>query len=236
MPGGDLRLRLVGGLVLVACIASLRSLAVAVPVLGLVAALVLAGRPPPALWRRLLHVEGFMLVLFATLPFTVAGPALLAIGPLRASSAGLALAALVAAKASASVLVLMALVGDVEPVRIGAAMRSLHVPERLIRLFLVTARYAMLIRAEARRMHEAMRARAFTPRSNRHSWRSYGNLIGMLLVRALERAERVEEAMLCRGYAGRFPRPRLPAPTRVDWLGFAAVSGGGLVALMADRL
>ena len=81
-----------------------------------------------------------------------------------------------------------------------------------------------------------MRARGFRPRTSRHTWRSYGNLMGMLLVRALERAQRVEEAMLCRGYNGAFPYRPLPAPARRDWTRFGAITGGGLIALMVDRL
>ena len=36
-----------------------------------------------------------------------------------------------------------------------------------------------------------LRVRGFKPGSNRHTWRSLGYLVGMLLVRSLERAERV---------------------------------------------
>jgi cobalt/nickel transport system permease protein len=50
-----------------------------------------------------------------------------------------------------------------------------------------------------------MTARAFRPRTDRHTWRSLGWLVGMLLVRSFERAERVLGAMKCRGFTGRMP-------------------------------
>lgn len=229
----DLRLRLVAAFVAVACLSQLRTPAIAAA--ALIAALILWGRSPARTsWRRLLHVEGFVLLLFLTLPFTVTGTPLLTLGPLTASAEGVSRAVLVALKISAAMVLIGALLGDVEPSRLGGALRGLRVPEAIARLFVLTARYVGLIRDEARRLHEAMRARGFRPRTNRHTWRSYGNLIGMLLVRALERARRVEEAMLCRSYDGRFPYPALPAPTRRDWADFALVAGGGLLALAAD--
>ena len=39
---------------------------------------------------------------------------------------------------------------------------------------------------------------------NRHTYRAYGYLVGMLLVRSLDRSERIVAAMKCRGFRGRF--------------------------------
>ncbi|WP_246668903.1 cobalt ECF transporter T component CbiQ [Ancylobacter sp. TS-1] len=229
----DLRLRLAATFIAVACLSQLRTPAIAAA--ALLAALALWRTSPARVsWRRLLHVEGFVLLLFLTLPFTVAGTSLVSLGPLTASAEGLARAVLVALKISAAMMLITTLLGDVEPSRLGGALRGLRVPEAIARLFVLTARYVGLLRDEARRLHEAMRARGFRPRTNRHTWRSYGNLIGMLLVRALDRAQRVEEAMLCRGYDGRFPHATAPAPTRRDWAGFALVAGGGLLALAVE--
>lgn len=229
----DLRLRLVATFVAVACLSQLRSPAIAAAALAVALALWLAS-PARRHWHRLLHVEGFVLLLFLTLPFTVKGTPVFVLGPLAASAEGFARAALVALKMSAALLLVAALLGDLEPSRLGGALRGLRVPEPVVRLFVLTARYVGLIRDEARRLREAMRARAFRPRTDRHTWRSYGNLIGMLLVRALDRARRVEEAMACRGYDGRFPYAPLPAPALRDWAGFVLLAGGGMLALAMD--
>jgi len=37
-----------------------------------------------------------------------------------------------------------------------------------------------------------------------HTYRTYAYVIGMLLVRAASRAQRVHQAMLCRGFKGTF--------------------------------
>jgi cobalt/nickel transport system permease protein len=49
-----------------------------------------------------------------------------------------------------------------------------------------------------------MHARGFRLRSDRHSYHSIGNLLGMLLVRSFHRAQQIEAAMRCRGYQGHF--------------------------------
>ena len=227
----DVRLRLIATLLLVVVLSQLPSLVPALAGLVLASLLALTARLPAHLWRRILHVELFVVLLVVTLPFAVAGTPVFALGPLVASTEGIARAALVACKVTAAVLTLMGLLGGIAPERIGAALHALKLPEPLVRLFLLTVRYLSLIRSEARRLHDAMRARAFTPRSNRHTWRSYGYLIGMLLVRALDRAQRVEEAMRCRGFSGRFPHAALPTPAVRDWAGFALIAAlaGALV-------
>lgn len=232
----DLRLRIVAVFAVIVCLSALRSPLVAA--LALVAVLIAAGLSGPRAlpWHRLLHLEAFLILLFATLPFTVAGQPLFTLGPLTATHEGVRRAVLILCKVSASALILAALLGDVEPARLGAALRGLRVPETMVRLFVMTVRYLGLLRDEARRLHEAMRARGFRAGSNRNTWRAYGNLIGMLLVRALDRAERVEEAMRCRGYDGHFPHLATPRPTGRDWTGFAMLLGFGLLVTGIDRL
>lgn len=236
MIPADLRLRLLAAVLLVLAASQLAHLGPALAALALALILALAARPGRALWRRLRHVEGFVALLLLTLPFTMPGTPLFSLGPLGASLEGLARAALLAAKVSTAALVLLALLGTVEPIRLGAALHALRLPEPLVRLFVLTLRYLGLIGDEARRLREAMRARAFRARTDRHTWRSFGNLIGMLLVRALDRARRIEEAMRLRGFSGRFPHAALAAPTARDWTGFALLTGLATTTLLFDRL
>lgn len=189
-----------------------------------------------ALAHRLVHVEGFMLVLFAVLPFAIPGDPLLSIGPLTATEQGVLRAVTIALKVNTAVLSIFALLSALNLVRLGRAMAGLGVPLSFVTLFLLTARYIGVFQAETGRLREAMRARAFVARSNWHTWRTLGNLAGMMLVRSLERAERVHEAMRCRGYAGRFPMAPTEAFGRLD----AAFGMGAALAVMglilADRL
>jgi cobalt/nickel transport system permease protein len=163
-------------------------------------------RPPWAsVLRRLLAMDGLMLLVLASLPFAVPGEPLMHWGGLVASREGLLQALAIAAKANAILLMLMALVGSIPTVTLGHALQRLHVPATLAHLLLFTVRYLDVLGAEYARLRRAMTARAFRPRTDRHTWRSLGWLVGMLLVRSFERAERVLAAMKCRGFTGRMP-------------------------------
>ena len=100
-------------------------------------------------------------------------------------------------------LTLLSLVGTLEASTLGHTLARLKVPEKLVHLLLFTVRYLDVISREYKRMRKAMKARAFVPKNNLHTWRSFGYLVGMLLVRSLERSERIFDAMKCRGYCGK---------------------------------
>lgn len=225
------RARLLSALVLIIATVSLRDITVQGAALGLALILaLLSGQAVKPLLHRLAHVEGFMALLLLMLPFTVPGPPLASLGPLTVSAEGLLRALGIALKVNAAVLLGFALLGAVEPVRLGHAARRLGVPVRLVQLFLFTTRYIDLFRDEIRRRREAMRARAFVRRTSLHSFRSYGNLAGMVLVRALEKAARVEEAMRCRAFDGRLPA------IGIDDRGRGEIAGPGLALLAGAAL
>ena len=232
---GDLRLRLPAVLWVLLAIGQITGLPAAlVAAMAVLALYPLTGTPLRP--GRLLHLEAALLLLFLTLPFTVPGTELYSLGPLSASAEGLTRAGILAAKVTASVLLLTLAFGQTEPAHLGAALHSFRVPDTLIRLLLTTARYLGLIRGEALRLTEAMRARGFRPGTNRHTWQSYGWLLGMLLVRALDRAERVEDAMRARGFSGRFPAPDLPRLAARDLAAAACLAITATLLTLWDRL
>ena len=126
---------------------------------------------------------------------------------------------------------LLALVGDLDPVVIGHALHRLRMPTVLVQLLQFTVRYVGLIDAELDRTRIAMRARGFVPGTNWHTYRSLGYALGMLLVRSLERAERVLCAMKCRGFSDRFPVLDTLHFRRID-AGLAALTMLALTGLL----
>jgi cobalt/nickel transport system permease protein len=87
---------------------------------------------------------------------------------------------------------------------LGHAMHELRVPNKLVHLFFFTYRYIHVIHREYTRLTNAAKIRGFRPRTNMHTYRTFACLVGMLLVRSCERAQRVHHAMLCRGFKGAF--------------------------------
>lgn len=232
----DPRIRLVVAIVFIIGVISLKT--IAWQALGLAAAVglvALARLPLAAMRHRLLHVEGFMLAVLVLLPLTVPGHPILAVGPVSISEAGMVRALAIALKVNAAVLATFALLASLEPVRLGRAAAQLGVPHKLVHLFLFVVRYVGVFQAETNRLLEAMRARGFVAGSNLHTWRTFGNLAGLMLVRSLDRAERVEEAMRCRGFSGRLPPVAQALMTRADYA-FAAMAGLlVIVAVAGDR-
>ncbi|MCW8883684.1 MAG: cobalt ECF transporter T component CbiQ [Motiliproteus sp.] len=201
----DPRLRVILALLLALVTVNLSGLAI----LGflLISALSLAlsaGIPFSHLLKRLLAFEGFMLLVLLFVPFSIAGDSILQLGPFAASEQGLERAITIVLRANTVVIGLLALLGTMEPEVLGHSLAKLKLPEKLVHLFLLTIRYIGVLYDEYQRLRQAMRARAFVAGSNRHSWRSFGWLIGMLLVRSLQRSQRILGAMKCRGFHGQF--------------------------------
>lgn len=186
--------------------------------------------------RRVLAVDGFIILTLIMLPFTTPGEPLLTVWGLDASREGLAHAMVIALKANAVILALLALVGTLDEARLGHALGRLGVPSRLVQLFLMTVRYIEVLHQEYQRLRLAMRARGFRPRTDRHTLRSLGYLVGMLLVRSLERSERVLAAMKCRGFTGRFPLLDDLRTRPADWVFAVLALAAGAALVTADRL
>ncbi|MEI8395596.1 MAG: energy-coupling factor transporter transmembrane component T, partial [Rhodospirillaceae bacterium] len=146
-------------------------------------------------------------------------------------------AAEIALKANAVVLVMLALPGSLEPTELGRALYGLRCPAKLVHLLLFTVRYLDLAGLEYQRLRTAMKARGFQMKCSLHCWRSVGYLFGMLLIRSLERSERVVDAMRCRGFRGHLPPPSTSRAVTHHDRGFALASlVAGIVLVTLERL
>ena len=171
--------------------------------------------------RRLIPVNLFILFLWFFLPFTVAGHPVFSLGPFVATSEGFLYATEISLKSNAIVIALVALIASTPILTLGHAMHSLRIPEKIVHLFLFTYRYIFVIHREYLRLMDAIRVRGFVPGTNMHTYKTFAYLVGMLLVRSSERAERVHNAMRCRGFNGRFYSLSQFSlkPVDVFWLG-----------------
>lgn len=166
--------------------------------------ILLARWPWRNLVKRLSVVNFFLLFMWLILPFSFSSPGRVVAswGFLEVTREGVDLALLLTVKANAILIAVIALLGTSPLFVLAAAGRKLGLPEKLVGLFLLTTRYFEVIFLEFQKLRLAMRARGFEARLNLHTCRSFANLIGSLLVRSFDRADRVHRAMLCRGYTG----------------------------------
>ncbi len=227
----DPRGRIVAAVLLSIVVATANQLAVLAGALAVtLVALGLSGLSVSAVLRRLLPLNLLMLLLAAVLPLTTDGVPRFEVGPLGFSENGLLLALRIALKGNAIVLTLLVLLGSVDATTLGHALNHMRVPDKLTHLLLFTVRYLDVLHREYQRLRAAMKLRGFRPQMNRHTYRTYGYLVGMLLVRSFDRSERIVAAMKCRGFRGRFYLLDHFAFSRCDAV-FGVVSGLVLATL-----
>jgi cobalt/nickel transport system permease protein len=81
-------------------------------------------------------------------------------------------------------------------------LRTVGVPDVVVATLAFMYRYTFVLWDELDKMRVARRARTFGKAGFWFRWKTGAQLIGMLLIRAMERAERVHGAMCARGWDG----------------------------------
>ena len=157
-----------------------------------------------AVLKRIIWVNAFILLLWVLLPFTFSGDVLARAGSFNIYRPGVVLAAQITLKSYAILLAFIALIATMSFATLGHALYRLRVPEKIVHLLMMTYRYVFVIEQEFLRLLRAAKIRGFQPGTNSNTYRTYSYVIGMLFVRAAARAERVHQAMLCRGFKGKF--------------------------------
>jgi cobalt/nickel transport system permease protein len=154
--------------------------------------------------NKMVIVNALILLLWLVLPLTFNGKLLTRIGPFAVYLPGVILAAQITLKSNAILLAFIALVSTMSLATLGHTLHRLKVPTKMVYLLLMTYRYIFVIEQEYQRLIRAAKMRGFQPGTNANTYRTYAYVIGMLFVRAAARAERVHQAMLCRGFKGKF--------------------------------
>ncbi len=192
-----------------------------------------SGLPARMVFRRLAVLNSFLVVLGVVLALTAPSAAPRTLGRAAYSPEGCDAAVRIAVRANAMVLAAMSLLSTLSASTLAHALQHLRVPQKLTQLLIFTIRYIDVLRREQQRLRAAMKVRGFRPRSNLHTYRTYGYLAGMLLVRGVARSERIVAAMKCRGFRGRFFVLDHFAASRADaaFAVFAALSLCGIAWL-----
>lgn len=176
------------------------------PAVALAVSLCLVGiarLPLSAVVRRLLVVNLFTLFLWVSLPLTYGGEVAFRLGPLALSHEGILLAARITLKTNAIVLAIIPLVATSTIADIGSALDKLRFPKKISFLLLYSYRYIFVIHQEYTRLLRAAQMRSFSPGTNMHTYKTFAHLFGMTLVKSYNRAQRVHQAMILRGFNGR---------------------------------
>jgi cobalt/nickel transport system permease protein len=182
--------------------------------LGLVAIVVAT----PIVWWPLLAAElAVVLVVYAAarLPWAYLAVRLASLSPFLLLLAvgiplshgldrGWDLAAQLLARSLLSLAVMITLVATTPFHALLSALARLGVPQVLIAILAFMYRYMFVLVDELEKMRRAKLSRTFYP-SLWWEVRLMANFVGILFVRAFERAERVHAAMCARGWTGQMP-------------------------------
>ena len=96
--------------------------------------------------------------------------------------------------------------------RLGAGLERLGLPHIFVTQLLFLYRYLFVVAQEGGRMVRSVKVR--TVGAGAMPLRVYGSLVGHLLLRSMDRADRVHRAMMARGFDGEV---RLAQPGRFGW-------------------
>lgn len=172
--------------------------------------------------KRIILVNGFTLFIWLTLPFTYkTGHQWLAYSP-----EGLRITLLITIRTNAAVFFMISLLGTASITELVFAMHRWKIPEKLSLLFLFSYRYLFLLYDEYLRLKRSISLRGFVPGNNRHTYKTFGSLLGMTLVKSWNRAARVEQAMALRGYQGKLP---VQESFNLSWKPFLLSAGSLLI-------
>lgn len=174
----------------------------------------------------------FLLAMALVLPFFSGNTVLVQLGPISLKQEGSLTIVMIAAKLLCIIAVVAVLFASTPMTNLVGAMRSLGLPSLLGDMLLFTHRYIYQLAADFQRARTAARLRGTRIRSLR-SIRTMAYIVGSLLVRSHEQAERVFQAMTLRGYGRHDVVSRKTAPRAVDLLACATcvAIAAGLVLL-----
>jgi cobalt/nickel transport system permease protein len=170
----------------------------------------------PQLGRRLAVESGFVGVMLLGTLFHPGGEVLWQWGWLKVTSTGLLILGSVTCKAGLSLLLLNVLTLTTSAPELLQALMTLRIPPLLVAILGAMYRYIAVLQDEFQAIRQAAQARNLT---HNPKWQRLviGNMIGSLFLRTLDRAERVHQAMLSRGYQGLPTRPTGRTLRAFDW-------------------
>lgn len=202
----DPRAKLLTTLVFLVCVVSFDRYVVAglLPyLLYPVAIIALADLPVGYLLKKVLVVAPLALLVGAANPWLDAAP-LLRLGGITLSGGWLSYASILL-RFVLTVTAALALIATTGFHRVCVALRRIGVPAPMTVQLLLAYRYLFVLISEGARMVRARSLRSF--RRHGEGLSPYASLVGHLLLRTLDRAQRVHRAMLARGFTGELHSP-----------------------------
>lgn len=161
-----------------------------------------SGMTVKEMWKRLLPVNAFMLLIWLTMPFLAGEPYFRVLDFFNVSAPGARQALIVTLKANAIVSATSAMFFPVETGSLAAGLHKLGMPAKLVWLLILSHRYVIGMADKVGKSATAIRMRSGS--NGKMRFRAYGGLFAKLFVGGHERGDRLYLAMRSRGYGDVF--------------------------------
>jgi len=188
------------------------------------------------IFKRLRPVFWFLLMIWIILPLTFEGDILYQFYGLKITGQGVILCCKITIKSITILLLFSALIATMTVASLGNGLHRIHVPDKMVFLLLMSYRYISVIEEEYQRLLRAAKFRGFNPGTNLHSYKTFAYLAGMLFVRASLRAQRVHQAMLCRGFNQKFHTLDDYPPNRLNSIFLMVISAASLSLVIFEMI
>jgi len=186
--------------------------------------------------QRLKPLIWFLLMIWIMVPLTFDGHIVFKYYFIEITEPGVLLCSKISLKSIGILLTFTALISTMSIPSLGAGLHQVRVPDKMVFLILMSYRYISVIEEEYKRLLRAAKFRGFKPRTNLHSYQTFAYLVGMLFVRASLRAQRVYQAMLCRGFKHKFHSLDVYPKNRLNSLFLLAICALSILLILIERV
>ncbi len=101
---------------------------------------------------------------------------------------------------------------------IASGMQTLRLPDKLVSLFFFVGKFIIIIKQEFNITKNVMKIRNFKSKTNLFSYKVYANVIGMLIVKCFDRAEKLKNSMILRNFQGKIYQNKKEKFSKIDFL------------------
>jgi cobalt/nickel transport system permease protein len=127
-------------------------------------------------------------------------------------------ALLIALRANAIILFALLIFHNKSLFDIASGMQTLKLPDKLVSLFFFVGKFIIIIKQEFNITKNVMKIRNFKSKTNLFSYKVYANVIGMLIVKCFDRAEKLKNSMILRNFQGKIYQSKKEKFSKVDFL------------------
>jgi len=126
-------------------------------------------------------------------------------------------ALLIVLRANALLLFTLLIFSDKSLFDIATSLQTLKLPPKLIALFFFVGKFVIIIKNEFETTKKVMKIRNFKSKSNLFSYKIYANVIGMMIVKCFNRAEKLKYSMILRNFQGQIYQSHTEKFTFIDF-------------------